>query len=94
VTSVQNVRAGQPTPVTAPGRIASGRRVRAAQLLAGNPSLHQIATVAGLGYSHLLAVTKGAEPLTSTDCRDLGAALNVPAEWLAHGWDVSGEASR
>jgi hypothetical protein len=87
VTSVQNVRAGQPTPVTAPARVATARRVRAAMVLAGDPPPRRVASAAGLGYPHLVGVIKGAEPLLASDAVDLARVLGCPASWLAHGWD-------
>jgi transcriptional regulator with XRE-family HTH domain len=49
-------------------------------------SLRDAASAAGLSVSHMSAVERGKEPLTSTDARDLGAVLDVPSEWLARGW--------
>ncbi len=68
------------------GHLAEARRVRAAQLLAGDPPLRQIARDAGLDYGHLTGVINGVEPLTSTDVVDLGRVLGVPPRWLARGW--------
>ena len=62
-------------------------RVRAAQLLAGNPPVRQIAKDAGLSYRHLLGVVNATEPLLKTDAGDLSRVLNMPASWLARGWD-------
>jgi hypothetical protein len=36
---------------------------------------------------HLLPAANAQEPLTSTEVRDLAAALDVPQAWLRHGWD-------
>jgi hypothetical protein len=87
--TVQTVKSGQ--AIAAPSRDSpraqAGRRVRAAQLLAGDPPLRQIARDAGLDYGHLIGVVKGAEPLTSSDVADLGRVLGVPPDWLARGWD-------
>jgi len=49
-------------------------------------SAREAALRAGLHYSHLIGVEAGREPLLDTDCRDLGAALDVPADWLRSGW--------
>jgi hypothetical protein len=87
VASVHTIRSGQ--AIAAPSRNSPraqvGRRVRAAQLLAGDPPLRQIAADAGLDYGHLIGVIKGAEPLTPTDVVDLGRVLGVPSDWLARG---------
>ena len=87
--SVQTVRSGQPIAVLSRNspRAQAGRRVRAAQLLAGDPPLRQVARDAGLDYGHLIGVTRGAEPLTSSDVVDLGRVLGVPPGWLVRGWD-------
>ncbi len=86
--SVHAVRSGQ--AIAAPSRDSpraqAGRRVRAAQLLAGDPPLRQIAADAGLDHGHLIGVVKGAEPLTPSDVVDLGRVLGVPSGWLARGW--------
>ena len=87
--SVQTVRSGQAIAVPSRDspRAQAGRRVRAAQLLAGDPPLRQIAADAGLDHGHLIGVTRGAEPLTPTDVIDLARVLGVPPGWLARGWD-------
>jgi hypothetical protein len=87
--SVQTVRSGQPIAVPSRNspRAEAGRRVRAAQLLAGDPPLRQVAADAGLDYGHLIGVIKGAEPLTPTDVVDLGRVLGVPPRWRARRWD-------
>ena len=87
--SVQTVRSGQPIAVPSRDspRVQAGRRVRAARLLAGDPPLRQVARDAGLDYGHLIGVTRGAEPLTSSDVADLARVLGVPSSWLARGWD-------
>jgi hypothetical protein len=64
----------------------TARRLTAARVLAGNPSLRTLATRTGMSYGHLLGISKGSEPLTATDQRDLAAVLDVPAQWLADGW--------
>jgi hypothetical protein len=87
VASVQSVRSGSRVPITAPGRVATARRVRAARLLAGDPPLRRIAAGAGLGYEHLVGVIKGREPLLQSDALDLARVLHVPSEWLASGWE-------
>ena len=69
--------------------MAAGRRVRAARVLAGGVGLRELANAAGLSYSHLARVERGDDPLTSSDAVDLGAVLDVPADWLAHGWAAS-----
>jgi transcriptional regulator with XRE-family HTH domain len=55
-------------------------------VLAGDPSLRDLASASGLSYAHLAAVERGEHPLTSTDARDLAAVLDVPADWRRHGW--------
>ena len=86
--SVYTARSGQAIAVPSRDspRAQAGRRVRAAQLLAGDPPLRQIAADAGLDHGHLIGVVKGAEPLTSTDAVDLARVLGVPSDWLARGW--------
>jgi hypothetical protein len=88
VASVQIVRSGQSIAVLSRDspRAQAGRRVRAAQLLAGDPPLRQIARDAGLDHGHLIGVIKGAEPLTPSDVVDLARVLGVPSDWLARGW--------
>ena len=85
---VHTVRSGQPIAVLSRDspRAKAGRRVRAAQLLAGDPPLRQLAADAGMSYGHLIGVIKGAEPLTPSDVVDLARVLSVPSGWLAHGW--------
>jgi transcriptional regulator with XRE-family HTH domain len=58
-------------------------------VLAGDVNLRDVAAAAGLSYSHLARVERGDDPMTSTDAIDLGALLDVPASWLAHGWGES-----
>jgi hypothetical protein len=84
------VRYGQPIPVAPTSRRATARRLQAARVLAGGPSLRSLAKATGMSYRHLEAVAKAAEPLLPTDARDLGAVLDVPPAWLAHGWDSNG----
>jgi hypothetical protein len=74
------------TPVTPTNRQLTARRLQAARVLAGGPSLHDLARGCGLSYRHLVAAANADEPLTSTDLRDLAAVLEVPPSWLAHGW--------
>jgi hypothetical protein len=83
---VLNVRSGQAVSVAPKGRLAAARRLEAARVLAGRPSLRSLATATGIGYGHLLRVANAQEPLTRTDVTDLAAVLDVPGEWLAHGW--------
>ena len=83
---MQQVRSGSPVPVVPTGRVAIARRVQAARLLAGDPSLRQLARDGGLSYEHLVAVTHGKHPLTDTDATTLGELLGVPASWLRQGW--------
>jgi len=83
---VRSVRSGQPIPVTATGRQATARRLAAARVLAGRPTLLSLAQQTGMSYVHLRAVANAHEPMTFTDCRDLAAVLDVPASWLRDGW--------
>ena len=85
---VQTVRTGSPVPISPKSspRVLTARRVRAARVLAGNPSLRQVAADGGLSYRHLLGVVNATEPLTSSDALDLARVLGVPSEWLARGW--------
>jgi hypothetical protein len=43
----------------------------------------------GMSYAHLLGVANASEPMTTTDARDLAAALDVPQAWLRDGWNSS-----
>jgi hypothetical protein len=92
IRGVLNVRSGLPVPVTATGRQATARRLEAARVLAGRPSLRSLATQTGMSYLHLRAVANAAEPMTSTDVRDLAAVLDVPPAWLRYGWAGNGAA--
>jgi hypothetical protein len=84
---VRAVRSGQPIPVApTTGRQAIARRLAAARVLAGRPSLRSLAEQCGLSYRHLVAVANAQEPMTATDQRDLAAALSCPSEWLRDGW--------
>ena len=83
---MQTVRSGSPVPVAPTGRQLIARRVEAARVLAGGPSLRELATQTGMSYPHLVGVINRREPLTPTDTRDLAAVLNVPSEWLREGW--------
>ncbi len=91
--SVHTARSGQPIAVLSRDspRAQAGRRVRAAQLLAGDPPLRRVAAEAGVAYGHLSGVVKGAEPLTPTDVVDLGRVLGVPPGWLARGWELTSD---
>lgn len=82
---VKSHATGQPYPITPTTRLHIGRRLRAARLLA-DVSLTQAAQAAGLTVTHVSAIERGREPLTSTDAVDLAAVLSVPADWLRHGW--------
>jgi hypothetical protein len=73
-------------PVAPTGRQLAARRLEAARVLAGHPSLRTLAQQTGMGYEHLCAVANGREPLLPTDARDLGRVLGVPSEWLRDGW--------
>ena len=88
---VQTVRSGQPVPVKPSGRVATARRVQAARLMAGDPSLRQLASATGMSYRHLIGVVNATEPLLDSDARDLAAALRCPEAWLRHGWADDGE---
>jgi hypothetical protein len=87
---VHHVRSGQAVPVASTGRQATARRLEAARVLAGRPSLHDLARECGLGYTHLVAVANGREPMTLTDARDLAGALDVPVAWLRYGFTTTG----
>ena len=71
-------------------RVETGRRVKAARMMA-DVSLRDAAQAAGLTYTHVCAIEHGREPLTSTDALDLGRVLGCPAGWLARGWEAEGE---
>jgi hypothetical protein len=83
---VHAVRSAQPIPVTPTSRQATARRLEAARVLAGRPSLRALAQQCGMRYSHLVALHTPPEPMTFTDARDLAAALDVPQAWLRYGW--------
>lgn len=83
---MQTVRSGSPVPVAPTGRLPVARRLEAARVLAGRPSLRTLATQTGMSYPHLVGVANGREPLLDTDARDLAAELAVPEAWLRHGW--------
>jgi hypothetical protein len=94
IRAMQHARSGQAIPITPTGRRqATARRLEAARVLAGRPSLRSLATATGIGYGHLLRAANAQEPLTSTDVRDLAGVLDVPPSWLAHGWANTGPAS-
>jgi transcriptional regulator with XRE-family HTH domain len=82
---LQRVRTGQPTPITATGRRAAGRRIKAARLIAGMTA-HQTSDRSGVAFRHLVAIENGREPLVGDDYRRLEATLGCPAEWLRRGW--------
>jgi transcriptional regulator with XRE-family HTH domain len=84
---MRTVKSGQPITVLSrhSPRAQAGRRVQAARLIA-DISLRDAAHNTGIALEHLAAVERGTHPLTSTDCRDLGALLGVPPSWLAHGF--------
>jgi hypothetical protein len=88
--AVRAHRTGQPVPVAPTGRQATARRLEAARVLAGRPSLRSLATQTGMSYVHLRAVANAQEPLLPTDARDLAAALDVPQAWLRYGWTSRG----
>jgi transcriptional regulator with XRE-family HTH domain len=77
-----------PVRVTSTPRAQAGRRLRAARMLA-DVSLRDAASAAGLTYSHVSAIERGAEPLTASDCHDLGRVLDVPPSWLRNGWGMT-----
>jgi hypothetical protein len=83
---LRSVRSGEPIPVAPTGRQATARRLEAARVLAGRPSLRALASQTGMSYPHLVAVANGSEPLLPTDARDLGRVLDVPEAWLRDGW--------
>ena len=74
---MRSVRSGQPVPVAPTGRQLVARRLEAARVLAGRPSLRSLAEQGGLSYRHLVAVANAHEPMTATDQRDLAAAPDV-----------------
>jgi hypothetical protein len=88
VASVHTVRSGQAIAVLSRDspRAQAGRRVRAAQLLAGDPPLRQIAADAGMSYGHLAGIIAGREPLLPSDVEDLSRVLRCPPTFLEHGW--------
>ncbi len=86
---MQTVRSPMRVRTKPTGRVATARRVQAARLMAGDPSLHQLARDGGLSYRHLVAVVNAQHPLTDTDATTLGELLGVPASWLRHGWTTS-----
>jgi hypothetical protein len=85
---VRSHRTGQSISIRASNsaRAQTGRRVRAARLLAGGVSIRDTASASGLSYLHLVAVENGQQPLLPSDAVDLGAALGCPSEWLRDGW--------
>jgi hypothetical protein len=83
---VRTVRSGLAVSVAPTGRQLVARRLEAARVLAGRPSLRSLAEQTGMHYSHLVGIANGHEHLTSTDQRDLAAVLDVPAQWLRDGW--------
>lgn len=85
--TVHSVRTGQAVPVAPTGRQATACRLEAARVLAGRPSLQDLARQCGLSYLHLTAVANGREPMTFTDARDLARVLDVPVAWVRHGWE-------
>jgi hypothetical protein len=90
---VLTVSTGQPIPITATGRQATARRLEAARVLGGRPSLRSLAEQTPMSYGHLLRVANAREPLTSTDVTDLAAVLDVQQSWLAYGWTGNGAAT-
>lgn len=92
---VQTVRSGQPIPAPSRDspRAQAGRRAQAAQLLAGDPPLRQIAADAGMSYGHLVAIVAGREPLLPSDVADLSRVLRCPPTFLEHGRAVVGNPS-
>jgi hypothetical protein len=90
---VRHVHSGLAVPVAPTSRQQTARRLEAARVLAGRPHLQDLARQTGMSYVHLRAVANGQEPMTSTDCRDLATVLEVPSEWLAHGWGGNGAAT-
>jgi hypothetical protein len=83
---VQRVCTGSPVPIAPTGRVAVARRVRAARLLAGDPSLRQVAADTGMSYMHLSAVKRGRDPLLPSDVSDLSRVLGCPPWFLERGW--------
>jgi len=66
---VRSVSTGQPVPVAPTGRQATARRLDAARVLAGRPSLRSLARQTGMSFVHLRAVANGNEPLLTTEAR-------------------------
>jgi hypothetical protein len=85
---VQRVHSGSPVPVGPTRRQLIARRVEAARVLAGRPSLRTIAQQAGISYTHLVGVLNAHEHMTDTDARDLANVLSCPEAWLREGWDA------
>lgn len=85
---MQTISTDAAIPITSrsSARVLTGRRVKAARILAGGVTLAQTAHATGLGFAHLAAIERGEHPLTVTDCRDLAEVLSVPADWLRDGW--------
>jgi transcriptional regulator with XRE-family HTH domain len=83
---MRTVKTGQPIAVLPRDshRAQAGRRVQAARLIA-DISLRDAARSAGLTVAHVAAIEAGHEPMTTTDARDLAAALGCHEDWLRHG---------
>jgi hypothetical protein len=62
-------------------------------VLAGRPSLRDLARQTGMSFGHLRGVANAREPMTTTDARDLAGALEVPVAWLRYGWTTSIDAA-
>jgi hypothetical protein len=89
---VRHVRSGLAVPVAPTGRQLVARRLAAARVLAGRPSLLSLAQQCGISYVHLRGIANAHEHLTDSDCRDLAEALQVPQSWLRNGWSSNGAA--
>jgi hypothetical protein len=86
IVGMLNIQTRPQLAIRSSSRVATGRRVKAARMMAGGISIRAAATASGLSYAHLLAVEHGTEPLTASDATDLGTLLSVPADWLVAGW--------
>lgn len=91
---MQTVRTGQAIPIRADSRVATARRVKAARVMAGRPSLRRIARETGCSYTHLVGVLNATEPLTDTDTDAvaLGELLGCPPRWLRRCWEQHADA--
>jgi len=83
---MQTIHTGQAVPITATGRAAVARRLKAARVLAGDPPLRAVSAELGFRYSHLIGIVNATEHATDSDLDALAERFDVPSEWLARGW--------